>query len=55
MVVPRTGNTPKARPRCQRCQRAIHVPAGWSHGPAVRRHYWRKHRDVMLARLGGNK
>ena len=37
----------KASPRCHRCDRAIRVPAGWSPGAAVRRHYWSKHRDVM--------
>lgn len=37
-------------PRCKLCERAIHVPAGWSDGPAVRRHYWAKHREVMQGR-----
>ena len=37
----------RKRPRCRRCRRAIFVPAGWSDGPAVRRHYWRKHPEVM--------
>jgi hypothetical protein len=35
-------------PRCRTCGAAIRVPAGWSAGPAVRRHYWSKHRDVMM-------
>lgn len=34
-------------PRCRACGEAIEVPPGWSHGPAVRRHYWARHRDVM--------
>jgi hypothetical protein len=34
-------------PRCHRCRRAIRVPAGWSNGAATRRHYWRKHPEVM--------
>ena len=39
-------------PRCKTCGAAIRIPEGWSAGPAVRRHYWTKHRDVMLP--GGN-
>lgn len=39
-------------PRCKTCGRAIRVPEGWSFGAAVRRHYWRKHRDVMTRRAG---
>jgi hypothetical protein len=35
-------------PRCNECGKTIRIPAGWSVGPAVRRHYWRDHRDVML-------
>ena len=35
-------------PRCRTCGAVIRVPEGWSHGPAVRRHYWSKHRNVML-------
>ncbi|MDQ3958354.1 MAG: hypothetical protein M3273_08550 [Actinomycetota bacterium] len=34
---------------CRTCGQKIDVPEGWSHGPAVRRHYWSEHRDVMLA------
>ena len=37
-------------PRCHRCRRAIRVPAGWSNGAATRRHYWRKHPEVMRGR-----
>lgn len=50
MAAPKPGKTSKkrpARPRCRACGEAIPVPAGWTHGPAVRRHYWAKHRDVM--------
>jgi hypothetical protein len=35
------------RPHCKTCGKSIYVPPGWSRGPAVRRHYWAKHRDVM--------
>jgi hypothetical protein len=38
---------PPRAPRCRACGEAIDVPEGWSHGPAVRRHYWARHRDVM--------
>ncbi len=34
-------------PRCGTCNQTIRVPKGWSVGPAVRRHYWGKHREVM--------
>lgn len=34
-------------PRCKTCNQSIRVPKGWSTGPAVRRHYWAKHREVM--------
>ena len=39
-------------PRCNTCGVRIRIPEGWSAGPAVRRHYWAKHRDVMLGGLG---
>ena len=42
----------KKAPRCSRCERAIRVPEGWSAGSAIRRHYWAKHRDVMLGEGG---
>ena len=35
------------RPRCHTCNKPIHVPQGWTAGPAVRRHYWRHHPGVM--------
>lgn len=37
-------------PRCRTCGAVIRVPQGWSVPPAVRRHYWSKHRDVMLGK-----
>lgn len=44
---------PKAKsPRCHTCGKTIRVPEGWSAGPAVRRHYWSKHRDVMTGSKG---
>ena len=49
--MPKRKNAPvkKAKsPRCSECGKAIRVPAGWSIGPAVRRHYWREHREIML-------
>jgi hypothetical protein len=33
--------------KCKTCGETIEVPGGWSVGPAVRRHYWAKHRDRM--------
>ena len=43
---------PKAKgktksPRCRTCGKVIRVPNGWTTGPAVRRHYWREHPEVM--------
>lgn len=40
-------------PRCKKCGAAIRVPEGWSVGPAARRHYWRKHREVMQPKGSG--
>lgn len=34
-------------PRCRTCGKIIRVPKGWTTGPAVRRHYWREHPEVM--------
>lgn len=50
MPAPKPADKPaeaRRAPRCRACGEAIEVPAGWSHGPAVRRHYWARHRDVM--------
>ncbi|HWC14776.1 MAG TPA: hypothetical protein VG929_09285 [Actinomycetota bacterium] len=44
---PRGGTKKPRPPRCHTCGAAIRVPEGWSAGPAVRRHYWRKHPEVM--------
>lgn len=33
--------------KCKMCGKQIHVPRGWSIGPAVRRHYWVQHPDRM--------
>ena len=40
--------TTRKSPRCQTCGKPIRIPKGWTRGPAVRRHYWRHHREVML-------
>lgn len=40
------------RPRCHKCDKPIHVPKDWSVGPAVRRHYWRHHPEVMQPATG---
>ena len=37
----------KKRPLCHTCDKPIHVPAGWSAGSAVRKHYWKHHPKVM--------
>lgn len=42
-------------PRCKTCGRTIRVPEGWTAGPAVRRHYWAKHRSVMQPELGKDR
>ena len=39
-------------PRCKTCGAAIRVPEGWGIGSAARRHYWAKHREVMLPKAG---
>jgi uncharacterized C2H2 Zn-finger protein len=39
----------RATVRCNTCGKVIRVPKDWSVGAATRRHYWRNHRDVMLA------
>lgn len=37
----------KPKATCSTCGGRISIPEGWTVGPAVRRHYWAKHRDVM--------
>ena len=39
-------------PRCRTCDKVIRVPKGWTQGPAIRRHYWREHREIMQGRRG---
>jgi hypothetical protein len=48
MAAKKAKATKPKSPRCRTCGAVIRVPDGWSRGPAVRRHYWAKHRDVML-------
>lgn len=38
---------PKKSALCHTCGARIRIPDGWTIGPAVRRHYWAKHRTVM--------
>lgn len=33
--------------KCKTCGKTIRIPAGWTIGPAARRHYWAKHPEVM--------
>lgn len=33
--------------KCNTCGKKIRIPDGWTVGPAVRKHYWTKHRDIM--------
>lgn len=35
-------------PHCKQCDRAIRIPKGWSMGAGIRRHYWSKHREMMM-------
>ena len=34
---------------CRLCERKIRIPQGWTRGPAVRKHYWARHPEVMRA------
>lgn len=34
--------------KCKTCGKKIRIPEGWTVGPAVRHHYWTKHRERML-------
>lgn len=38
---------PKKTALCHTCGSRIRIPDGWTVGPAVRRHYWAKHRSTM--------
>lgn len=48
------GSTPSwmiaRKTRCKTCDAVIRAPQDVSLGAAVRRHYWRRHQDVMMAR-----
>ena len=44
---PSTARASKPKATCRTCGKRIRIPDGWPAGPAVRRHYWAKHRDVM--------
>lgn len=46
---------PKAKAECRTCGARITIPKGWTVGPAVRRHYWAKHRDVMQPERKGSR
>lgn len=41
------GAAPKKTALCHTCGSRIRIPDGWTVGPAVRRHYWAKHRSTM--------
>lgn len=43
-----SNKTRRKLPRCKACDKPIRIPKGWSSGAAVRRHYWAKHREVMI-------
>ena len=49
------GGKKRVRPRCRICDKPIRVPKGWTQGPAVRKHYWAQHREVMSGRAGSGK
>ncbi|MGH2786922.1 MAG: hypothetical protein ACRDJV_03300 [Actinomycetota bacterium] len=56
MATKKAGPAPERRSyRCRICKRSIRIPEGWSLGPAVRRHYWRKHREVMQRSSRGSE
>lgn len=43
-----SNKTRRKLPRCKACDKPIRIPKGWSSGAGVRRHYWAKHREVMI-------
>ncbi len=45
----------KKAARCHTCGARIRIPDGWTVGPAVRRHYWAKHRTVMQRGSKGSR
>lgn len=36
--------------KCSTCGKTIRVPKEWSVGAATRKHYWRHHPEVMMAK-----
>ena len=46
------GAAPKKTALCHTCGSRIRIPDGWTVGPAVRRHYWAKHRSTMQKDAG---
>ena len=41
--------------KCRTCGARIRIPEGWTPGPAVRKHYWAKHPEVMQPDRGARK
>jgi hypothetical protein len=41
--------------RCHTCGKRIRIPEGWTAGPAVRRHYWKQHRERMQKPAEGSR
>ena len=41
------GKSKPKSPRCKTCGKTIRVPKGWTQGPAIRKHYWRLHPEIM--------
>ncbi len=50
---PDKNGAPKSA-RCNQCGKKIRIPNGWTVGPAVRKHYWAKHRDRMVRGRGSS-
>lgn len=44
--------TPAKSVKCRTCGARIRIPDGWTRGPAVRKHYWAKHPEVMSPERG---
>jgi hypothetical protein len=36
--------------KCQTCGKTIRINKGWSIGASARKHYWRHHPEVMMAK-----
>lgn len=41
--------------KCKTCGKTIRVPAGWTVGPAARKHYWRNHPERMEGKKADTK